>query len=248
MEHYYLDNGLLENYWNGQRRVASMAKEYTRFFIKEPLRKKILKSGIKVCPCICISRNIGVGALEIAGIIGEMLGLQVMDRQILEKIACSANLSRSSIKTFDERYPGILKELMCQILGERSFGMNDYARHLFYVAFFLAHSESVVFVGRGIHLMLPRNRVFAVRLICERKKRVKRLAKALETDLKDAGQVLDQAEKEQYEFFHRVHGKDIAPASEFDMVMNLDYIKEPQTAALAISELFKSQFHDIVRH
>ena len=67
MEHYFIDNDLLEYYWQGQRRVKMLAREYAGFLVKENLRKKIMKSGVKVCPSICISRNIGVGALEIAG-------------------------------------------------------------------------------------------------------------------------------------------------------------------------------------
>jgi len=242
MEHYYIDNDLLGNYWKGQRRVKILAREYAGFLIKDVLREKIRKSGVSLCPCICISRNIGVGALEIAGIAGELLGFQVLDREIIKKISCSAGLSRQSIQTFDERYPGRLKSLMCQILGERAFGMNDYARHLFYVSFFLAHSESVIFVGRGIHLMLPRDRVFAVRFICSRERRIKRLAHALKTDKKQAAEVLSQAEKEQQDFFHLVHRKDSAPANEFDLVMNLEYIDQPETAARMIVELFKSRF------
>ena len=131
---------------------------------------------------------------------------------------------------------------MCQLLGERAFGMNNYARHLFYVSFFLAHKESTIFVGRGIHLMLPRDRVLAVRFICSKKRRIKRLANALKVDKKQAAGVLEQAEKEQEEFFHLVHRKDSAPASEFDLVMNLEYIDQPEIAARTIAELYKSRF------
>ena len=105
MEHYFIDNGLLNNYWQGQRRVKIMADEYTGFLIKDVLREKIRKSGVNLHPCICISRNIGVGAVEIAGIVGELLGFQALDRELIKKIACSAGLSRQSIETFDERYP-----------------------------------------------------------------------------------------------------------------------------------------------
>jgi len=244
MDHYFIDNGLLENYWQGQRRVKMLARDYSGFLVKENQRKKIQKSGVKVRPCICISRNIGVGALEIAGALGEMLNLPVLDREIIKKISCSADLSRQSIETFDERYPGKLKELMCQVLGERIFGMNDYTRHLFYVSFFIAHSESVIFVGRGIHLILPRDQVLAIRFVSSRNRRVKRMASTLNADEKEASRLLSQAEKEQQAFFRLVHGKTKAPSKEFDAIMNLEYINPPEVAARAISELFKSRFPD----
>ncbi|MDA3898021.1 MAG: hypothetical protein PF482_17950 [Desulfobacteraceae bacterium] len=71
---------------------------------------------------------------------------------------------------------------MCLILGDRAFDINDYARELFYAAFCLAHMESNIFVGRGIHLMLPRDRVFAVRIVSSRERRIKRLADSLNID------------------------------------------------------------------
>ncbi|MEZ4549007.1 MAG: hypothetical protein R2860_00160 [Desulfobacterales bacterium] len=40
MEHYYIDNGLLENYWQGQRRVKIMAREYSGFLVKKTSVKK----------------------------------------------------------------------------------------------------------------------------------------------------------------------------------------------------------------
>ncbi len=245
MELYPVSNDLLERYWKGQRRVKQMAGEYAMVFAKEEIRKKIQKSGVKICPTICISRNIGVGAIEVAEILGDLLGFQVLDRELIEQIANASSLSRQSIETFDERYPGRLKELMCKILGERAFSMSEYARHLFHVAFFLAHTEPFIFVGRGIHLMLPRNRVFAVRFVCSRKRRISRLARSLKIGETKADQILFQAEKEQREFFQMVHGKDSAPSIEFDLVMNLDYIEDAKTAAETMAVLFKSRFPEL---
>jgi len=236
------DTELLEHYWKGQRRVQLMAREYAGYFMKKDIREKIKDSGVCVCPAICISRNIGVGAIEVGEMLSRRLGFPVLDRQIIEQISSSADLSSQSIETFDERYPGRIKELMCTILGDRAFDMNDYARELFYAAFFLAHMESSIFVGRGIHLMLPRDHVFAVRFVSSRKRRIDRLAESLKIDVEKALRLLNKAEKEQREFFQLVHQKVSAPADEFDLVMNLDYIDNSETAADAIMLLFKNRF------
>ena len=242
MRLYPVDTELLEHYWKGQRHIEKMAREYAGYFMKEDIREKILDSGVSICPTICISRKIGVGAIEVGEILGKRLGFRVLDREITEQISSSTALSRQSIETFDERYPGKIKEFMCLILGDRAFDMTDYARELFYVAYCLAHMESTIFVGRGIHLMLPRNRVFAVRFVSSEKRRIDRVAASLEIDEKKATKALKQAEKEQLEFFKLVHQKDSAPADEFDLVMSLDYIDAPQTAADAVAMLFKSRF------
>lgn len=242
MKSYPKDVDMLEHYWKGQRRVQQMAREYAGFFMKKDIREKIRDSGVSVCPAICISRNIGVGAIEVGEMLSRQLGFPVLDREIIEKISSSSALSRQSIETFDERYPGRIKEIMCLILGDRAFDMNDYARELFYAAFCMAHTESNIFVGRGIHLMLPRDRVFAVRFVSSKERRIKRLAGSLNIDEEKALRVLEKAEKEQREFFQLVHQKDSAPADEFNLVMNLDYIDSSETAADAIFLLFKSRF------
>ena len=134
---------------------------------------------------------------------------------------------------------------MCLILGDRAFDMTDYARELFYAAYCLAHMESNIFIGRGIHLMLPRNRVFAGWFVSSEQGRIDRIAASLIVDDEKATLILKQAEKEQLEFFKIVHQKDSAPADEFDLVMNLDYIDDPQTAADAVALLFKRRFPEV---
>jgi len=193
-------------------------------------------------PPFCFSRNIGVGALEVATIVSEKLGYRVLDREILEYICQKTQLSQKSIATFDERYPGRIKEFLCLLLGDTSFDMQTYARQLFIVSYYLAHTEPTIFVGRGIHLMLPRSRVFAVRCICSKDRRIARLAESLGTGPDDAKNTLDQADGEQAEFFRKVHGKEKANPSEFDVILNFDHLSDPEVMADAIVFLFRNRF------
>ena len=64
---------------------------------------------------------------------------------------------------FDERYPGKMSELGAMFFGEKSFIMSDYVKNLVSAVFTFANMGSTIFVGRGIHLILPRDRVLAVR-------------------------------------------------------------------------------------
>lgn len=232
----------LKYYWHGKREISRLATRYTREFDKDAVREKLGDSQVSIFPTICFSRNIGVGALDLAQLVGEKLGYRVLDREILEYICRKTQLSQQSIKTFDERYPGIIKEFMCRLLGDSPFDMQAYARQLFIVSHFLAHTEPTIFVGRGIHLMLPRNRVFAVRCICSRQRRVRRLAESITTGKSAAEKSLTEADLEQKEFFRKVHGKDRADASEFDVVLNLEYNTDFDAIADAIVNLFMARF------
>jgi hypothetical protein len=97
-------------------------------------------------------------------------------------------------------------------------------------------------VGRGIHLILPRERLLAVRFICSDSYRIKRLSKFLDAEEKEVEIILQQVDKEQRDFFKRAFGqKDITP-DEFDLVINRNYITEPETAAEIVAQAFKLKF------
>ncbi len=233
----------LSRYWNSKLRIRQLADDYVARLNKEELREKVRKYDLEIFPTICFSRQIGVGALELAEVTAKKLGYRVIDREMIETISQTTELSRVSIATFDERYPGKLRELLGRILGDRPFDMDEYTRHLFTAAFFLAHMDKTIFVGRGLHLMLPRHRVLAVRCIGSSRFRIKNLVSSLKVTERKARTILSQAEAEQKEFFKKVHGKETAPPQEFDLILNMDYVNQA-VAAEAIVMLFKSRFDD----
>jgi len=232
----------LSKYWKGKRKISTLASEYIEKMDKEKFRKTLQSKDIKIFPTICFSRKIGVGTLELAEKLAKLLDYRVVDREIIEHLSEETELSSQSIATFDERYPGIIREFLGRILGDRLFDMNAYGRHLFITASFLAHMDKTIFVGRGIHLMLPRNRVFAVRCISSMEYRIQHLAKSLKVSSAKARKIIQQADVEQKEFFSRVHGKDSAAPDEFDLILNLDYIQDINVAADVLKMHFISRF------
>ena len=232
----------IETYWKGRRKISQLAMEYVSQINPEDIRGKMEKLNVAIFPAICFSRKIGVGALALAEIVGKNMNRRVIDRQIIEYISNETQLSRESIQTFDERRPGRLKEILCLLLGDRAFDLTDYTRQLLMAVFSLAHSEETVFVGRGIHLMLPRSKSFAVRCIGSMDLRVQNISRTLALDEKKARQIILQADQEQREFFRKAHGKNDAPAHEFDLVLNFDYIQDMNAAANAVQLLYQSRF------
>lgn len=222
--------------------AGSLAEKYISDMDKSPERMRRSFSMVNIPPCICFSRKIGVGALEIADIVSAKTGLKVVDREILEHIATSNELSKKTLRAFDEKYPGRLKELLSAIYGEKSFAGNEYARQLFTTVFSLAGMGSTIFVGRGTHLMLPRERVLAVRLIASKDFRVKRLAEALSVSEDEASPRLDQIDAEQKDYFKKIFAVDIASPYEFDMIINREHLKSTELAARLVETAFRDKF------
>ena len=185
---------------------------------------------------------IGVGAIEVADALAEKTGYRVVDREILDYIASKAQLSEKTVAFFDERYPGKLNEILHLAFGEKSFIQSDYTKHLFSVVVTIAGFGPTIFVGRETHLLLPRNRVLAVRFIASKNHRVQRLAKILNVDEEVAESKLDQVDKEQRHFFKKVYGKKDVEPNEFDLIINLDYVTVPLWAAKIVSLTFQQKF------
>jgi cytidylate kinase len=214
-------------------------------YIEDLEKKQPPKKGVetaKIAPAICFSRKIGGGALEIADILAGKIQLPVVDREILEHIAKDLELSKETIEFFDERYPGKMTELAAMLFSEKSFIMSDYIRNIVSAVFTFADRGSTIFVGRGTHLILPRDRVLAVRVICVNELRIKRLATILDIEEIEAKKLLGQIDKEQRGFFKKAFGKKDASPYEFDLIINCDYLTEPQGAAEIVAQAFREKF------
>ncbi|MBN1102990.1 MAG: cytidylate kinase-like family protein [Deltaproteobacteria bacterium] len=199
-------------------------------------------------PTLCFSRKIGVGALEIADLLAERTAYRVLDRELLEHIAKEAKLTEKTVALFDETYPGKLKEFIALAFGEKSFIHCDYARHLFSVVLAVAGLAPTIFVGRGTHLILPRSRVLAIRFVASRAHRVQRLMKILGATKEVVESRLDQLDREQRKFFKKAFGQEDAPAYEFDMVINLEYISKPEESVELVALAFKQKFGMEMEH
>ena len=227
---------------------AELADRFIKEWDKRWVQTRKPEGPHTFAPVICFSRKIGVGALEVADILAEKRGYHVIDREIIEHIADQAKLSESTVSFFDERYPGLLGEFLAMAFGEKSFIESDYSRNLFKVVYSIAGLQArfgtTIFVGRGIHLLLPRERVLAVRMISSMEHRVKRLAGMLGVNIEEAINKLEQIDKEQRDFFKRVYGKKDASPYEFDLIINFDYFTEPKWIAEIVDKAFQIKFKD----
>jgi len=229
-------------YGKKRQSAAEWADRYIKKYSQDEADKKLADKKPGVLPSVCFSRQIGVGALEIADLLSGMIHYRVIDREILEHMAKDANLSRKMIEFYDERYPGRASELFSMLISEKTFIKSDYARQLAKTVTALACSEPTIFVGRGTHLILPRNSVLSVRFICSKDYRVDRLARMMNIGKSEAERQLEVCDAEQHEFFKAVYQKKETSPDEFDLVINMDHIKGIFQAATITACAFEQKF------
>lgn len=222
--------------------VKSLAEKAVSEWEMKRKRPVAGKKEHRVHHCISFSRQIGSGAVEIAELAAQQLGMKVADRQILEHIAGSHDLRQKTIDYFDERYSGRMSELSSLLFGEKSFTMGDYQRYLAAAVYALAESAPTIFIGRASHLILPRDRVLAVRFIASLPYRVKLLSRFLDIPESAAETEIDIADSAQREFFRKNFGRPDALIEEFDLVINRDCMESPRLAAELVITAFKGKF------
>jgi cytidylate kinase len=192
--------------------------------------------------CICLSRGMGTGALDVAEVLSEITGYRVIDKEIIEHMAKDSSLTEKIIAFFDERFPGKMRELLVSLSVEKKFFKNEYVKQLAKTVAALSHTEPTIFVGRGTHLILPRHMILSVQLICSRKHRIERLAKMLDVGESEAEKRLDTIDKEHHEFFKEVFLREKLSSDEFDLIINMDCITSEHQVARIIGCAFEQKF------
>ncbi len=193
--------------------------------------------------CICLSRGIGAGALEVADFLSEKTGYRVIDKEIMEHMAKDSTLTEKIIEFYDERVPGKMKELLVALSIEKKFFKTEYIEQLAKTVTALSHTEPTIFVGRGTHLILPRHRILSVQLVCGRKRRVERLSKMLGVDNSEAEKRLATMDDEHHQFFKAIFLREKTSPDEFDLVIHMDFFDSEYQAAQIIACAFEQKFH-----
>jgi cytidylate kinase len=81
-----------------------------------------------------------------------------------------------------------------------------------------------------------------VRFIASRQFRIKRIADILEVTEDMAEKELDRVDREQRDFFKKNFNKKEASPYEFDLVINLDNLKDHDAAADIVEKAYKEKF------
>ena len=230
------------DYGQERQRPADWAELHIKNRDTIPGKRKKAIPPNAVYPCICFSRQIGVGALKIADLLARRLPMRVVDREILEFMSQEKDLAKRTENFFNENHPGAVDALFSSVISQRPFLKDDYAVQLAKNATVLAGLEPTIFVGRGIHLILPRQSVLAVRVIADKGYRVSRLSRMFGITVQKAEKQIDRLDQEQTAFFQKIYNHDDADPEKFDLVINKKYLPDESQAMEIISCAFKHKF------
>lgn len=154
-------------------------------------------------PCLLVSRERGSGGDQLAHLIGERMGWQVFDREVVDEIAQRAHVRQQVIETVDEQVRSTWSNGPSPELAPEDIGREEFLRHLRQVLLALGHHGDVVILGRGAEYVLPAECALRVRLVAPFELRVRRLAERGRLSPEQAKAHVQQFDSDRAAFAHK---------------------------------------------
>ncbi len=180
------------------------------------------RAASQVGPYLSISREAGACGGEIAEMVGEELGWEVLDKAILDHIAERFRLSRPMLELVDETTSNWAHDILGTWIDRQIIPHEKYVAHLERVVLAGAKRGKVVFVGRGAQFLLPRQAGLAVRVIAPEKYRIAQLMRRLGFTEPEAQKYMREVDLGRREFVRRFFHHDIDDPHLYDLVINAE--------------------------
>jgi cytidylate kinase len=187
----------------------------------------------RVSDFICLSREVGAGAGQIAELVSKRLGWPVFDREILQAMAGDDALSEQVYGSLDERDITWCEEVLRSFLDPKTF-KGDFFYKLSKTVLSLARQGSAIFIGRGADLILPADRGLRVRIVAPLTMRISNMARRLSVTEQEARRTIEKLEKLRGEFIQRHFHKDVHDPLRYDLVINLRKMSPDRAAELIV--------------
>ena len=169
---------------------------------------------------VVLSRQAGARGEEIAHGVAEELGYRLLDREIVDYLANTAQVRRRLVETLDERTRSSLEDWVTTLLSAQSFDQTAYLRHLATVlASIAAHGRTIV-VGRGAVHLLASPFVYRVRVIAPLGQRIENIARERDLSLHEARRWVVHTDRQRESFIRRHFQRDPRDPLLYDLTVN----------------------------
>src|SRR5262245_29681487 len=188
-------------------------------------------------PWLTISKQLGSGGADLAQRIGERLGWQVYDKQIVEAICRESHVKEKILSRLDGRAVGAIEEYLRHLLVPGDLGQPAYVQELVRVIWAIAREGHAILVGRGVNWILEPRHGVRLRTIAPFEQRVEYVARVHGLALAEARRRVREDDTAQTAFIRQVFRREIDDPLGYDLVLNLggvDLAAAAQTVAAAL--------------
>lgn len=171
-------------------------------------------------PVVTISRQHGAGGTEVARRLAQDLSLDLLDREIIQRIADDAHLSERVVQTLDERDRKLLTDWLLAFGSPSYLSPVSYRDHLTRVVGTIARHGGAVILGRGAHLILGPQQALRVLVVAPLPVRVEAVARREGLSEQAARRRVAEVEGERSAFLRQHFRAEFAEVTSFDLTVN----------------------------
>lgn len=186
---------------------------------------------------VALSRLPGSLGDDVGRLVAEQMGFQFYDREILRRIAESAQAREYTVASLDEKDRPTLTDWLCSLTLDSYLSPYGYREHLKRVLSAVARVGSAVILGRGAHLLLPAGTALRVLVVAPLPFRIQTYADREGLDRAEAAKQVREQEAERRAFLRRHFHAELTDLLAFDLVLNTAALGVEGAAASIVSAL-----------
>lgn len=201
-----------------QMHVWAMTKEFKDRVDRGPSGRKSTRQAVQF---ITISREAGAGGAEIGHRVGERLGWNVFDRNLLDSIAEQFHLPRMMLDLVDETHSNWVYDVLGTWMDRQLIPHEKFVACLARIVLAVARQGKAVFIGRGTQFLLPRQDILNVRIIAPLDYRIHQIMLREGTNETCARRKIRDLDEGRREFAEQYFHRDITDPHLYDLVINV---------------------------
>ncbi len=220
--------------WNS---MSGILQRRPDALVDDALERQAAEAERAIHPVICISRQMGSGAREIARLLARRLNYELFGREIINQIARDLKVREQLIRSLDEDDRDALEVLVDSFLSGHMIELSDFLNSLVRVVQTLALKGGVVMLGRGAHYILRDSSALNVRIIAPVCERVDRVRQYLNIDVDRAHKLIEHSDLVRCRFMKKFFHCDLNEPGLFDLVINTSRLPVVASTELILSAL-----------
>ena len=205
-------------------RMVQQQVDKWRRLLGNTLQNASKYENFKGGPIITVAREAGAGGSDIARRLAKALDMDLIGGQIIQHVADSAKMSRRVIESLDEREVTFRETLLSSLFGENRPWPGEYLHHLTRVIGTIGIFGNVIIVGRGANFVLPKERIFRVRIIAPMELRIKYFMGDRGYTKAEAEKYIVTRENNRRAFVRKYFNTDMADPMHYDIIINTEKV------------------------
>lgn len=197
-------------------------------------------------PVVTLSRDYGAGGAEIAQFLSRRLGVELYDRQILERVAEESHVDTLQMSQLDDK-AGVDKitSWIRGLFSNNTAYPESYRYHLVNVVLGICQTGGII-MGRGAHIILTTRPAFRVRIVGSQENCAERIVAREGITLDEALAKVHKVNAERDDYLVSMFKRHLHDASLFDLVVNTDKFPDMDTVAELILGAMAKTGHLVV--